>query len=162
MSACTWWMKVARGPGRPQRGEERQAVPDLEEAVAAAARAAQLLEGRVEEHEVATAPAHDAVPVAHGPRSSWPWAWDVRIDARRCPAAAHARGDLGGVHLRATGLDVVEVAPGEDVHPAQPGGGGDVAQLAAIGDGDGHGMRSAYWRACRRPSGTAGGASGGH
>ena len=50
------------------------------------------------------------------------------------PGLGPQPGDLGGVDLAAAGLDVVEVAPGEHVDPADPGAGGEVADL---GDGVG-------------------------
>ena len=74
------------------------------------------------------------------------------VDAGGRPAS----GDLGGMDLRAAGLDVIEVAPRQDVHPPQPGGGGHVAQLAAIRGDGGHGSAQPSG-ALRAPSGTADG-----
>ena len=45
------------------------------------------------------------------------------------PASAPERGDVRGVDLGAAGLGIVEIAPREDRDAAQPGAGGDVAEL---------------------------------
>ena len=64
ISACTWCSHVDVRGARPQRREERHAVPDLDETVAPAVPAHHLAERGPGEHEVAAGLADHAVAVA--------------------------------------------------------------------------------------------------
>jgi hypothetical protein len=115
------------GHGGPQRREERHAVPDLDQPVGAAVGLADLGQGGAGEDLVAAGLADDLVAVAApvvgvalGPR---------RAHQHVEPGLGPQPGHGGGVDLGAPGLDVVEVPPGDHVHPLQAGGGSDVAQL---------------------------------
>ena len=98
--------------------------------------AGELAQWCVEEHHVPAVLPDDAVAVAldHvGPVLGVRGA-QQDVDAGRRPAGR----DLGGVDLGATGLDVLEVAPGQDVDPVEPCRVGDVAQLHLLQVRHGH------------------------
>ncbi len=83
-------------------------------------------DGAGEDH-VAAGPADDLVAVADALGRC---ALGVRRAHRDVDAGLGPQpGDGGGVQLGAAGLDVGEVAPGQDVDAAQPGASGDVADL---------------------------------
>jgi hypothetical protein len=89
--------------------------------------ARQLGEHAAGEDHVATGSADHVVAVADalGRRALGVGRPDGDVDPRLGPQP----GDRGGVQLGAAGLDVGEVAPGQHVDAAQPGGGGDVADF---------------------------------
>ncbi len=105
-------------PTGPERREERHPVPDLDQPVTASVAAGQLRRDRTGEHQVAPGPPDHpvAVPVGLGRCSLGVGRPHGDVDAGVGPAARH----LGDVHLGAPGLDVGEVAPGQDVDTAQP------------------------------------------
>jgi hypothetical protein len=111
----------------PQRAEERHAVPDLDEHVTGAGAPEQLGHRRPGEHHVAAGAADDLVAIAHvldrlalGPRGA-----HGDLDACGRPQLRH----LGDVQLGTAGLDVVEVAPREDVDAADARRGGEVSDF---------------------------------
>jgi hypothetical protein len=124
-------------PDRPQRREEGHPVPDLDEAVPSSVAVDDLVDRSPGKDQVAATLPDDLVPVA--PAERWVplrvGGPQQHLDARLRPQL----GDGGGVHLRAARLDVVEVAPRDEVDPPEAGAGGDVAQLGdllgAIDDG---------------------------
>ncbi|GIU87533.1 MAG: hypothetical protein KatS3mg009_2048 [Acidimicrobiia bacterium] len=123
------------GPARPHGREPRHAVPDLDERVARTVPAHHLAERGTREHEVAAGLADHAVAVA--PRDLRA-AGGVRGPHRHLDPGPSPQGrDVRGVDLRAPGLGVVEVAPGEHRDAPQPGRRGDVAELVdhVLGNG---------------------------
>ena len=120
ISACTWCRTTTCGPGGPERREERHAVPDLDQAVAAAVPAQRIsLTGGAGEDDVAARPCGSPGSRRGVPCSGGPGPHEVRIvhlDAGLGPQP----GDRRGVDLGAAGLGVVEVAPGEQVDACSP------------------------------------------
>ncbi len=117
--------------GRPDRREERHAVPDLDEPVARAVPTHHLAERGAREHEVAAGLANDAVAVAPADlrRSGRVGGAHRHLDARLPPQF----GDPRRVQLGAPGLGIVDVAPGQDRDAAQARGRGDIAELGHVG-----------------------------
>ena len=127
---------------RPQRREERHAVPDLDERVARAVPTHHLAERGAREDQVAAGLADHAVAVAPGAPARCPAAYEVRI-VTSMPASAHSDATCDGVQLGAARLGIVEVAPREDRDPAQARRRRDVAELRdVVGVGRRHGTDS--------------------
>ena len=116
----------------PQRGEERHAVPDLDQSVPGPDLVTESGERGAGEDGVATGPPVDQVAAAvdlpglpvhpGGPQAD--------VDAGLGPPGQ----DLVGVELGSPGLGVLEVPPGHHVHPSQPRAVGDLAQPVAALD----------------------------
>ena len=119
ISAWTWCRKTMRRAARPDRGEERHAVPDLHQPVAGAGAADRAGQRGAREDRVAAGLAHHRVAVALAV-GRWPGAAAVRM-VTSSPALGPGLGHLVGVDLAAAGLGIGEVAPGEQVDAGQPG-----------------------------------------
>ena len=104
----------------PDRREPRDAVPDLDQRVVATHPPEQLGGDRPGEHRVPAPPPHDVVPVA-------PVAAGQPDRRRRAvqdvePGGCPSPHELVGVHLGASGVGIVEIAPCQHVDAPDPSG----------------------------------------
>ena len=104
----------------PDRAHPRHAVPDLDERVVGTHSSHPLAAHRAWEHRIATAAAHDAIPVANRCRRLPEGRRGAMRDVQ--PRRRPSSHEFVGMHFRAAGVGIVEVAPGEHVHAAHTDG----------------------------------------
>src|SRR5439155_24352477 len=122
----------ARTGCRPDRREERHAVPNLDQRVARAVPTHNLAEGRAREHQVPARLADDPVTVSPADLSR---SGRVRRSHRHFDAGLPPeRGDPRRVQLRPTGLRIVDVAPRKYRDATETRGRRDFAELRNAAD----------------------------
>ena len=113
----------------PHGGQERHAIPDLDDGVSRAVSARKFCNASSKETRVAPSTSYDLVTVTASllSQARSPGRPNGHLQAGGCPTA----DDLVGVDFGSAGFRVIEVAPGQHVYPPDPRGRGERVKVAS-------------------------------